>query len=187
MLKKVCLALGCAAVSLGAFAQDNSGVNYEKYPKVGKFEVEWQVVGAALPFGSGGEFGYDGGLQVRENLQGTPWSYGAYVGVYMPQKLVTTTSSYDGSEYKTTEYVGAVLTGVVGEYDFKRGKGLNPYINASAGFGWGGTRTLRPYLRPTVGVEIFNHMRMSVSTTLMPYDGCGFSFNISAVFGGGPK
>lgn len=194
MIKKTIFAacLGAAAC-LNCSAQQVANPDFERYPKVGRFEVEWLAIGTAKPFcNTKSDFGYDGGVQVRENIQGTPWSYGVALQLYMPLREYTVENFYideNGNRHDTyyteTELVGGLLTGVVGEYDFNRGRGLNPYINANAGFCWGGTTTLRPYLRHSVGIEVFSHMRLSIGATLTSGGGSGFCFNISAVFGGG--
>lgn len=193
MNKKLFFILILAMLALGLHAQAADNSASTKYPKVGRFEVEWMAVGAVMPFSSNGEFGYDGGFQIRENIQNTPWSYGVFLGIYLPQlKEYHTTSytDYEGNvytgEYSTTSYPGAFLTGVVGEYDFRRGTGINPYVNVSSGFAWGGPVTLRPYLRPSIGIEVFHHLRLGIHATLMTHRGSGFGVSVSAVFGGRP-
>lgn len=191
MKKKAILALSLAAMALSASAQDNCNLNFDKYPRVGRIEVEIQAVGAATTYSDGNNFGYDGGVQVRENIQGTPWSYGVYAGLYFPGRTYTTSFDYvdnDGITHTSTdqytEYNGGLLTGIVGEYDLRRGSSFNPYASLTGGFLWGGTPNLRPFVRPTIGIEVFQNIRMGVSTTLTTGHSSGYSFFISAVIGG---
>lgn len=194
IMKKTLLSLSMAAMAFGAFAEDHDlSVDYDRNPPVTSIEVEWQAVGAATLF-TDGDAGYDGNLQIRENLQGTPWSYGVIIGLYTPSLYKDYSYKYmnaDGTVSTvwetSTQWVGGFYTGVLGEYDLRRGRGLNPYVNASAGFLWGGPRTVRPFIRPSFGVEIFTHLRMGVAAMITSHSGCAACFNISIVFGGGRK
>lgn len=158
---------------------------------VGDIEVEWQVLGITAPFGKDAEGGYDSGLQIRENIQGTPWSYGACIGLYLPfrKRPYYTTPDHNEYYYGESDCIGGMYAGIVGEYALKRGSHFSPYVNASTGLLWGGSdnHMFRPYIRPAIGIEVLNHVRLGISSTLTTEGGSGMSVNISIVFGGCPK
>lgn len=175
----------------GLCAQNMQDSHYFKSPEVGKWEVEWMILGFATPLEKNGYPSYDGGIQVRHNIPGTAWSYGGYIGLcLMGHEETFSYTHFDeqgnliGETSDTKASLnGGLLTGVVGEYDFLRGRKINPYINISAGLGW----FTRPYIRPSIGVELYHHLRLGVAATWLRQDPCAISFNLSLVFGGSPK
>lgn len=85
------------------------------------------------------------------------------------------------------------------DYNFRRWKHIAPFVGLGIGmsaieeeYGVGAECPERYYdtafvLNPRVGVEFFNHLRITVEYKLMRKEYSFFGFNIGGVFGGGYK
>lgn len=94
-----------------------------------------------------------------------------------------------------TESYGDVLAGIIGEYNFRRGRRCNPYLGVGAGianFDSGEFRgadacSTRMFLRPKIEVELFHHLRINLSATIAGTKSTGWSISIGGVIGGRPR
>lgn len=131
----------------------------------------------------------DLGVEVRYNFQ-IPVSVGATAKIYNINRYPEVPSTYgDG-----VDYYGGFLFGANGEYDFRRGRKVNPFVSIGAGLAiLNNTNDTqdnylkRGYFQPKVGVELFHHLRINLSVIFTRRDACGFSLSIGGVIGGRPR
>lgn len=148
---------------------------------VQSFEAELDL-GGTYPllrnYGYSRQIGYDFELAVRYNLSSLPVSVGVMTGVYETKwndKLHT-----NGWDHSFAETV--FLAGVTGEYDFRRGGEFNPFAGVSAGYG-----ARKGFVRPRIGVEWHNLLRLSLSATFVRHDQNALSLSVGIVLGRKPK
>lgn len=124
--------------------------------------------------------GFDYGAELRYNLKKVPVALGIMFEEY---DLSRSSDEHGGSTWE-----GGELYGVTGEYNFRRGKNCNPFVGMALGGMDDATGDkFRPFVRPKIGVEMFHHLRISLSATLTCAQQNGFSISIGWVIGGSPK
>lgn len=128
---------------------------------------------------------FDFGAELRYNIKTKPLAVGIFAEMYYPDRMFNHQMGTDC--YNN----GGGLYGVMGEYNFRRGKRCNPFV--AAGFGLGnlhemdGPTKCTPAFRIKGGVEFINHIRINASCTFSKRDLCGFRIGIGFVIGGRPK
>lgn len=130
--------------------------------------------------------GIDGGYELRCNLQKVPVAIGLMVDSYSPCRV---------RDNDHLRFYGGLLFGATGEYNFFRGKAVNPFVGAGIGLGLlsetnfedKSNPQVRPFLRPKIGIEFFHHIRLNLSLTLTTPNAIGWSFSIAGVIGGRPR
>lgn len=170
----------------GAQAESTNSAGIVKnldYVPVAPFEGELWLLGLTAPISNSRNdmFGWDAGVELRYNEANSHLSYGGMAGIYLVNKW----KDDDPGIFKTTG--GGVLAGPVIEYDWGRGRGCSTYTSASAGVCYNDNTGLRPYLRPKVGVEFLNFIRLSLSGFYSGRGSLSWAMNIGLVVGGWPK
>lgn len=125
------------------------------------------------------------GVILRHNLKETPWDVGAFLRL-------------DVARYKFDRLEQGNRTlglGVLGGYNFRQGKKVNPFVNLGVGLGCHDIVDSEVYPSsgasmvaiPTVGVELFYHIRVNAycELTRRGYNNTGVSLGV--VIGGRPK
>jgi opacity protein-like surface antigen len=174
------------ASSLVSYSQSNISVQ----PWEGEF-----LVGGTYPLGSFNHgkknAGAELGLEVRHNFANSNWDCGLLLDV--TTAVYKFASTYSGeSLYQSNRTVGALL---VGDYNFRQGSVLNPYVGVGLGVGpydvvydkvysEKGTHFL---CRPQVGVEIYRHVRVNLHAMIGKPGFCNVGASIGVVVGGRPK
>lgn len=161
-------------------------------PVVQKFEGE-AFFGFSIPVGGyhGGTSQISGamGLEGRYNFKGTPWDCGVQLGLYSARRGYK--STYDLWQNNRT----LALFTIVGDYNFRQGKKVNPFVGSSIGFASNdvvgddlfpssGTSFL---FAPRVGVELVHHIRLTGQLNICRVGYNNFSLSIGVVLGGRPK
>lgn len=77
MRNYILLILLIFSISFNTFAEN---VESNNYPKVSNFEASLSYGGAE----TAKRFDLDLGLQLRNNINNSPWSYGGYLGIMLP-------------------------------------------------------------------------------------------------------
>lgn len=132
--------------------------------------------------------GIDAGVEVRYNLPKAPVAIGVMADLYNPRR---TSDKWGGA----SESYGGFMAGVTGEYNFRRGKNINPVAciglgiaNFNDGEFWGTDGTSnRAFFRPKIGVELWHHLRIGFSITISDPKSSGWSMSVGAVIGGRPR
>ena len=170
--------------SLSCIAQD-----------IQRFEGEANI-GLTFPLGNyhNGEklVGPEFGLELRYNIPQTPWDCGVL--------LNASTAVYKYEETPKTEWYWeqsnrSVNVILLGNYNFKQGTKLNPYIGVGLGLSFyesinevlykcSGTAFV---FRPRIGIELFRHLRISMFSTINRTGYHNLGISIGAVIGGRPK
>lgn len=128
----------------------------------------------------------DFGAELRYNLKKVPVSVGVFAETYYPDRKFR-----DPDTPFSFQNNGGGLYGIVGEYDFRRGKLFNPYVSLGLGLGnlhkIGEDTRCVPALKLRAGIEVVHHIRLSASVIFSQRDFCGFNAHIGFVIGGRPK
>lgn len=174
--------------AVGATAQDVTEVQ--------KFEGEASL-GFTCPVGGfhggGKHIGPEFGLELRYNVPQTKWDVGAALNV--------TTAVHrfhpDYSEWISDQSNRTISFLAVGDYNFRQGRKVNPYVGAGIGVGscepindveYDAGAKAAFVFRPRVGVELFRHLRVGVHATVVTRSGySNIGFTIGGVIGGRPK
>lgn len=168
--------------------------NAQIYP-VRHFEGEFYA-GATLPFG-----GVDGtkahmgpamGLELRYNFAQKPFDLGLLIDI------TTAVHQQSAGTYTLTQSNRTCTLGLVCDWNFAQGRKVNPYAGLGVGVGfhnvlndwidpYGDQTATFPTLIPRIGVELFSHLRVGLSShiTARGYDNVQLS--IGLVLGGRPK
>lgn len=126
--------------------------------------------------------GFDIGAELRYNLPRVPVAIGAMFELYNPER--TTKGDYAGP---ADDYSG-VLYGLTGEYNFRRGRDVNPFVGLGAGVdNLTDDSKCYAFARPKIGVELFHHIRINASVTITERHATGWTLSVGFVFGGRPR
>lgn len=129
------------------------------------------------------------GMEFRYNFRRLPLDVGAIIDIaaacHQPSGLCNTQSNR------------TVTFGLTGDWNFRQCRRVNPFAGIGVGIGLrdvlcggeysDGDGTLVPVLQPRIGVELFHHLRFTLSSTL---SGRGYSnvcLSVGFVIGGRPK
>lgn len=174
------------AVILGILLLNSMNVSAQEYLPVKSFEFEMKV-GTTYPiddFVGSKRLGVQLGLEGRWNIKKSPFDIGAeaYMGNairhYLEEKMSLRYFSFSA----------------FGDYNYHRGYKVSPFIGMGVGlascnnikgsYGEEGTSLL---FTPRVGMELFNHLRLTFDARIgrKGYNTVGLS--IGYVFGGGLK
>lgn len=148
-----------------------------------------------LEISLGGTYGI--GKYVGENQIGPALAFeGRYNFSQLPMDLGL--ELYAGStarKYETSNLSNRILSlSVYTDYNFRRGKSFSPFMGVGVGIasckvvqGYYGDDALKAIFTPRIGVEMFNHFRITVYSKLgyKGYDNLGVS--VGYAFGGGRK
>lgn len=183
VMKNVLFILFCLVVS-------SFGILQAKEPvQVQNFEGEAYIGFSGAMFrldGYNRRASFDFGAELRYNLKKVPVSVGVFAETYYPDRKYL-----DPDTPFNFQNNGGGLYGIVGEYDFLRGKKFNPYASVSFGLGnlheIGEDAKCTPALKLKAGIEMVYHIRISASAVFTKRDLCGFNVHLGFVIGGRPK
>lgn len=162
--------------------------------EVQKFEGELYV-GFTEPMGSWhGSKSMTGiaiGGELRYNIPESPWDMGFHIGA------TTAVHKIEGPTYthpmeQSNRSVNYLL---VGDYNFRQGRKVNPFIGAGVGINFYEPVEDKVYdvsgtgftFAPRAGVELFRHLRLSVVCNITRAGFNNIEFRIGGVIGGRPK
>lgn len=126
-MKKVLCVLFCAIIFSGVAVHAGEPV------RVQNFEGEAYIGFSGAMFRLDGyerRSSFDFGAELRYNLKKVPVSVGVFAETYYPDRKYL-----DPDTPFNFQNNGGGLYGIVGEYDFRRGKKFNPYASVSFGLG----------------------------------------------------
>lgn len=118
-------------------------------------------------------FGGELGIDVVYNFKKVPIGIGVTAGYFLigrTEEYIEPIHTSDGGGY----------IGIVGEYNFNRGRYVNPYVSLGAG------SCNSAYVRPAVGVELFYHLRVECGAQLSKRYESAFFVAAAIRFGGRP-
>lgn len=136
-------------------------------------------------------FGPEFGLELRYNFPYTPWDIGVALNVS------TTVYKYNdpSSDWYWEQSNRSINVFCVGNYNFRQGAKVNPYIGI--GLGLSSYDTVNEVLynrsgitfavRPRIGIELFRHLRIGVFANILRGGYNNFGISIGGVIGGRPK
>lgn len=139
------------------------------------------------------QIGADFGLELRYNHPLTAWDYGVALNVTTAVYGFSDHSeSVDWSWDQSNRGINLML---VGDYNFRQGKKVNPFVGTGIGVSFYETVNDPVYSidgtafvwQPRVGVELFHHLRFSLFSTVSRNGLCNFGMTIGGVIGGRPK
>lgn len=117
------------------------------------------------------------GGELRYNFRSSPFDCGIGVNYV--------SFGWD-DEMTNTEHNASTNIYLIGDYNFRQGNRVNPYIGAGIGIAIRDNECGRgPMFMPRVGVELWRHLRFSLSMQLNRAHYNGFALTIGVVFGGG--
>lgn len=162
--------------------------------QVQSFEGEvW--VGWSIPPGSyhGGKAasGVSLGLNLRQNVKGTPFDYGIFLSLDCAKhKFGHFSSGYDITQNNRT-----LALGLTGAYNFRQGHKVNPFAGIGIGVGWHDVVNTRVYpssgtsavFVPKVGVELLSFLRFNAYFQLSRRGYNNFGLSVGLTLGGRPK
>lgn len=161
---------------------------------VQKFEGEASL-GLTSPIGNYhyGEkrIGPDLGIEFRYNIPYTKWDCGVQVNA-----TTSVFRFYDLSSDWYWDQSNRILNYLaIGDYNFKQGKTLNPFVGIGFGIGFfesinevkydnSGTSVV---FKPRIGIEFFHHVRLTLFSSLGVRGFSNWGVAIGGVIGGRPK
>ena len=131
-------------------------------------------------------------LEFRKNVSETNWDCGLSLNVSTAVYKYTESTKPDWYEEQSNRSVNIMA---VGDYNFKQGSWVNPYIGMGMGYSicepvtgfvydeWGTSMVIKP----RVGVELFSHLRLGLFTTITKTGYSNWGFSVGGVIGGRPK
>lgn len=137
--------------------------------------------------------------EIRMNVKDSPFDIGlqGMFGYFERQRNTGNFIWQSDSGWSETMRSGSLVT--FADYNFRRWKNIAPFVGLGIGmsaiedeYGVGAECPERYYdtafvLNPRIGVEFFNHLRITVEYKRMQREYSFFGFNIGVVFGGGYK
>ena len=168
--------------------------------QVKKFEVE-PSLGLGMPLYGGGE-GYHGkeglslGLEGRYNLESAPVSIGCELSISAASRRRDSSGSNSTANCHRTASLS-----VTSDYYFNRGGKVSPFVGVGVGLAQRVTTIsdseyvsapmrLNPaggVLTPRIGVEFWNHLRLTLDARIAGRDYSTVEFRIGYAFGGGKR
>lgn len=159
--------------------------------------VEFEMhAGTSRPLGSldGTErsFGAAIGMELRYNLKNSPFDVG------LALDITTALYKWKPDEYDRHQSNRTAFIGLTGDYNFRQGGKVNPFVGMGLGVGVHDalvdvidetndhTATF-PTVSPRVGVELWRHLRLTLATNITCKKYNNISFTVGYVIGGGKK
>lgn len=177
----------CMVCAVGAWGQ---------VADVQRLEGEFNV-GFTTPLGSfhdgKREIGADLGLELRYNIPQSKFDVGFLANL--------TTGVYDfkrisqGERWTFTQSNRSINYVLVGDYNFKQGSKVNPYVGLGLGVAFYDVVSDKVYdnsgtgfiFRPRAGIELFHHLRIGAFFSIIRTGYTNFGLSIGGVIGGRPK
>lgn len=140
-----------------------------------------------VPRGYQSDSGWDSGIELRYNINRTPYAVGIMAGYHFVHMGNTAAieEGYGDWCLWSEPAGGGVIIGPVFEADFFRGNLASLYGSVSTGYCTGENR--RAYIRCKTGVELFNLFRLSLSAFYAGDHSLSMGANIGLVIGGWPR
>ena len=120
-------------------------------------------------------------LELRYNLPKVPIDVGLHISPYAVYRNRTIDQHIDKDSDLALDLMA------VSDYNFRRGRKVSFFAGAGVGVTVQSSRTTLLSAMPRVGVEFFNHLRLTAAVSFSQKDVSHFSLSIGGVFGGGPK
>lgn len=176
-------------IEVGSVSAVELPENYRR--RVWPLEMEVWLLGVnhslCVPKGYTPSLGWDSGVELRYNINRTPYSVGLMVGshfVQMADKEMQDEGVYDSCALRR-DAGGGLIAGPVFEYDYFRGEAGSMFTSVSAGYCVGENK--RGYIRAKAGVELLNLLRLSLSAFYAGDHSLSIGCNVGLVIGGWPR
>ena len=129
------------------------------------------------------------GLEFRYNIPSSKWDCG--IGL----NLTTAIHKYKIEGYTSDQSNRSLNLMLVGDYNFRQGKKVNPYLGCGLGFSFYDTINDVVYessgttfgIQPRAGLELFHHLRVAATFLINRKGYNNFELSVGVVFGGRPK
>lgn len=160
--------------------------------------IEFEMrVGTTLPLGSikgtDGQFGAALGVELRYNFRRVPVDVGFALDITTAVHGYKSDYSDDCQQSNRTALL--VLTG---DYNFRQGHAVNPFVGVAMGVGLHdalldvlvetkGCHATVPTFSPRVGVELWRHLRLTLTSNISRKYYNNLSLTLGYVVGGGKK
>lgn len=159
--------------------------------------IEFEMhVGATTPIGgmhdTDKKVGPALGVEMRYNFKNSPFDVGFAID------LTTARYGWKPDEYDRSQSNRTAFLGFTGDYNFRQGGKVNPFVGMGLGIGihdalvdvieeTNDQTTSFPTISPRVGVELWRHLRLTLvaNITCKYYNNVGI--NVGYVIGGGQK
>lgn len=125
------------------------------------------------------------GGELRYNFRNSPFDCGVWVNY--------TSFAWPTDLPEGTFWTSSTNFALVGDYNFRQGTSVNPFVGAGLGIGVrnsdydGDDEGCGPVFMPRVGVELWQHLRLTLSYEVNRKYYNGFSFTVGWAIGGGAK
>lgn len=159
--------------------------------------VEFEMhVGATRPLGGNIEntdkkVGAGLGLELRYNFKNSPLDVGLAIDIS------TAVYGWKPDEYDRQQSNRTAFVGFTGDYNFKQGGKVNPFVGMGVGIGihdalvdvidYTNDGNSTAMITPRVGVELWRHLRLTLTTNLSCRHYNNLNFTVGYVIGGGKK
>ncbi|MCM1355616.1 MAG: porin family protein [Staphylococcus sp.] len=130
--------------------------------------------------GTSAGLGLTVGGELRYNFRNSPFDGGVWVNY--------TSFAWPTDLPEGTFWTSSTNFALVGDYNFRQGASVNPFVGAGLGMSFrDADRGCGPVFMPRVGVELWSHLRLTLSYEVNRKYYNGFSFTVGWAIGGGAK
>lgn len=160
---------------------------------VQNFEGEAKI-GFTMPLGGYHQYSncasFTFGIEGRYNITDTPWDCGLLL------QLDAAGRDFDDGKVSLTQTNRTLTCAVTGEYNFRQGRRVNPFVSLALGIGrydqvGDNADIVSPGVgfvcMPRVGVELFHHVRLTAHCLFVRHGFTTAGLSVGFVIGGRPK